>query len=138
GITPRRWLLKCNAPLSRLVTEAIGDRWARDLDQLEKIQRLADDAAFREKWAAVKNQAKGLLVDWLRRTHGLSFDATSLLDCQVKRIHEYKRQLLNVLHVLALRDRILDGEEPPLRTVLFGGKAAPGYRMAKLIIKLIH
>src|SRR6185369_11161215 len=122
GITPRRWLLKCNVPLARLVTEAIGRGWKRDLARLADLTRLADDAAFRAEWVAVKRQAKGLLVDWLRQTHGLTFDTDALLDCQVKRIHEYKRQLLNVLNVLALRDRILDGEEPPPRTVLIAGK----------------
>ena len=138
GVTPRRWLLKCNPPLAALVTEAIGDRWVTELDDLRRLAPLAGDAAFRERWVAVKMQAKRALAVWLHATSGLAFDPEALLDGQVKRIHEYKRQLLNVLHVLALRDRIRDGETVPPRTVLFGGKAAPGYRMAKLIVKLIH
>ncbi len=139
GITPRRWLLKCNPGLAALVTEAIGDKWASNLDELAKLRRLADDAAFRELWTTVKRANKVRLSETCGELHGFVFDPDAMLDVQVKRIHEYKRQLLNALHVLALRQRILDGVEAgPPRTVLFAGKASPGYAMAKLVIRLLN
>jgi starch phosphorylase len=139
GITPRRWLLLANPGLASLVTEAIGDRWITDLDELRRLAPLAEDAAFREQWAALKRVNKAVLADRVQGLHGLTLDPDSLFDFQVKRIHEYKRQLLNVLHVIALHHRIRDGRyEGGPRTVLFAGKAAPGYAMAKRIIKLIH
>jgi len=139
GITPRRWLLQANPGLARLVTEAIGDRWTTDLDELRRLEPLAGDAGFRREWAALKRVNKTVLADRVERLHGIRLDPDSLFDCQVKRIHEYKRQLLNVLHVLALLHRLRGGAaEPVPRTVLFAGKAAPGYTMAKLIIKLVH
>jgi starch phosphorylase len=139
GITPRRWLLKCNRPLSGLITEAIGDGWVTDLDQLRSLVPLAEDAAFRERWALAKRQNKIELERWSMHYFGLGFDPSSMVDCHVKRIHEYKRQLLNVMRVIAHYHRIKEGRagEVP-RTVLFSGKAAPSYFIAKLMIKLIH
>ncbi|MBI4013979.1 MAG: glycogen/starch/alpha-glucan phosphorylase [Candidatus Rokubacteria bacterium] len=139
GIAPRRWLLKCNPGLAALITEAIGDRWVTDLDALRALLPLAEDAGFRARWAAVKRANKIALAAAVGAT-GLPLDPDTLFDCQVKRIHEYKRQLLNVLRVVALYDRLRDGAaagQPP-RTVIFAGKAAPGYAFAKLVIKLIH
>jgi starch phosphorylase len=140
GVTPRRWLYQCNPRLSALITEAIGPDWVRDLDQLEKLLPLAKDAAFVEKVAAVKRLNK---VDFARYTEqrwAFRIDPDSMFDVQIKRLHEYKRQLLNALHVVRL---YLDAKRDPAslvapRTVLFGAKAAPGYRTAKLIIKLIN
>lgn len=140
GITPRRWLLKANPRLSSLVTEAIGDGWITDLEKLAELRSFADDAAFRERWLAARRHNKSQLSDWLRRKHQCEalFDDSSLFDVQVKRIHEYKRQLLNVLHTIDLYHRLVDGYRPPAtRTVLIGGKAAPSYVTAKLIIKLV-
>jgi starch phosphorylase len=140
GVTPRRFLALANPRLAALVTEAIGDGWPRDLERLRRLEPLADDAAFRAKWRAVKRANKADLAAVVEARAGVACDPDSLFDVQVKRIHEYKRQHLNVLHVIALWQRLR--REPkaavPPRTVLFGGKAAPGYRMAKLVIKLVH
>jgi starch phosphorylase len=140
GVTPRRFLALINPGLCALVTRAIGDGWVRDLDQLRRLEPLAEDGAFRAEWRAVKHANKQALAAEVRRRTRTEVDPGSLLDVQVKRIHEYKRQHLNVLHVAALHERLRrDPNHPcPPRTVLFGGKAAPGYRTAKLIIKLIH
>jgi starch phosphorylase len=139
GITPRRWLLQANPALASLVTEAIGDGWVTDLDRLRALAPLSEDATFRKEWAAVKGVNKAILADRARKLQGLEIDPETLFDCQVKRIHEYKRQLLNALHVICLYHRIREGRESGIpRTVIFGGKAAPGYAMAKLIIKLIN
>ncbi len=139
GVTPRRWLHQCNPSLSNLVTEAIGPSWITNLDELEKLLPLAKDAAFVEKIAAIKRKNKAAFSTYIHQKLGLSFDPDSLFDVQIKRLHEYKRQLLNALHVVRL---YLDAKRDPKaldvpRTVLFGAKAAPGYRAAKLIIKLI-
>jgi glycogen phosphorylase len=139
GITPRRWLLQANPELSALITQAIGDRWPNDLDRLRELERFAGDASFREKWQSVKLQRKEALAKWLRRCHRSDIDPESLFDVQIKRMHEYKRQLLNVMHVISLQHRLADGDTSIVpRTVIFGGKAAPSYFVAKLIIKLIH
>ena len=139
GITPRRWLLKCNRRLSSLITEAIGEKWVRDLDELQKLRAYEDDASFRERWAVIKRQNKDALSSWASVNHGFTIEPDWMLDCQVKRIHEYKRQLLNIMRVIALFHRIREGEVPEVpRTVLFSGKAAPGYLMAKLVIKLAN
>jgi starch phosphorylase len=139
GITPRRWLLQANPALASLVTEAIGDGWVTDLDRLRALAPLSKDATFRKEWAAVKGVNKAILADRARKLQGLEIDPETFFDCQVKRIHEYKRQLLNALHVICLYHRIREGGESGIpRTVVFGGKAAPGYAMAKLIIKLIN
>ena len=140
GITPRRWLKLCNPGLADLVTDAIGAGWVSDLDRLEGLVPLAEDAAFRRRWAEVKRHNKEALADQIRGLTRVTVDPGSLFDCQVKRIHEYKRQHLNVLHVLDLYLRLKDDPKADVtpRTVLFAGKAAPGYGMAKLIIRLIH
>jgi starch phosphorylase len=139
GITPRRWLLKCNPGLARLVTDAIGDGWLKDLDELRGLRAFARDPAYREQWLAVKRRGKAALSQWVRRTQGLDLDPDALFDCHVKRIHEYKRQLLKALHSITLYQRIREGGDDGVpRVVIFAGKAAPGYAMAKLIIKLIH
>ncbi|HEV3141116.1 MAG TPA: glycogen/starch/alpha-glucan phosphorylase, partial [Vicinamibacterales bacterium] len=139
GITPRRWLLQCNPAMAALITEAIGDRWTTELGELRRLTPFADDAAFRSEWIGANRVNKVVLADRAKKLWDLTLDPETLFDCQVKRIHEYKRQLLNALRVIALYHRIKDGrEEPEARTVLFAGKAAPGYVMAKLIIKLIN
>ncbi|MHB8766743.1 MAG: glycogen/starch/alpha-glucan phosphorylase, partial [Deferrisomatales bacterium] len=140
GVTPRRWLHQCNPGLSDLITEAIGERWVVDLDELRRLEPLADDPAFRERWRRTRGESKARLAAYLARRTGLEVDPRSLFDVQVKRIHEYKRQLLNVLRVIVLYHRILDEPSAPVvpRTVLFGGKAAPGYLLAKQTIALIH
>ncbi len=138
GITPRRWLLQANPELSSLITEAIGDGWAADMKQLRGLEKFAGDNLFRVRWAAVKRERKEIVAKWLRRSHAHDIDVDSLYDVQIKRIHEYKRQLLNVMHAIALSHRLNDGLEVVPRTLIFAGKAAPGYVMAKLIIRLIH
>jgi starch phosphorylase len=139
GVTPRRWLLKCNPGLAALITDAIGDKWVTELDQLSRLRPLAEDADFRERWAAVKRENKVRFGDLCARAHRFVFDPDAMLDVQVKRIHEYKRQVLNALHVLALRKRIHEGRGAgPPRTVVFAGKSAPGYAMAKLVIRFLN
>ena len=139
GITPRRWLLQCNPGLAELITGALGPGWTRDLDELRRLAPRAGDATFRGEWAAVKRVNKAVLADRMKKRFGLELDPDHLFDCQVKRLHEYKRQLLNVLHVLALHEQLRAGADGGVpRTVIFAGKAAPGYAMAKLIIRLIH
>jgi glycogen phosphorylase len=139
GVTPRRWLHHCNPRLSSLITEAIGDKWVTDLDQLEKLLPFADDASFVERIAAVKRANKADFAAHAQAKFAMRFDPDSMYDVQIKRLHEYKRQLLNALHAVRL---YLDIKRSPgdfkvSRTVMFGAKAAPGYRTAKLIIKLI-
>ena len=140
GITPRRWLNQANPLLSELITSRIGDGWIRDLGELRGLIPLADDAGFQQEIAAVKRANKLRFGAELKRTMGIEIDVDSLFDVQIKRIHEYKRQLLNLLHVVTLYRRICTNPEMDTvpRTVIFGGKAAPGYAMAKLIIKLIN
>jgi starch phosphorylase len=145
GITPRRWLLQANPRLSELVTEAIGDGWVTDLSELRRLVPFAEDASFRERWRAVKQANKQRLVKIVAEQYGhrgtpLAVDPASMFDCQVKRIHEYKRQLLNVLHAVTLYNRIKydpKGLHVP-RAIVFAGKAAPAYRTAKLIIRLVN
>ena len=140
GVTPRRFVALANPGLTRLVTEAIGDGWVRDLDELRRLEPLADDAGFREEWRRVKAANRSALAEAAGRRAGVSADPAGLWDVQVKRIHEYKRQHLNLLHVLTLYRRLKrdPGLDVPPRTVLFAGKAAPGYATAKLMIKAIH
>jgi len=140
GITPRRWLAGCNPKLASLITETIGDGWVTDLSQLCRLAAYADDAAFRQRWREIKRQNKERLLQYKKAELSLEIDSNALFDVQVKRIHEYKRQLLNALHVIHLYDRIKRGDTANWtpRCVLFGGKAAPGYVMAKRIIKLIN
>ncbi|MBI4976572.1 MAG: glycogen/starch/alpha-glucan phosphorylase [Spirochaetes bacterium] len=140
GITQRRWILHSNPLLSKLITSRIGDGWVKDLSELTKLRPFADDASFRTQWRAVKMQNKEAFARWCEKELHESVDPATLFDFQVKRIHEYKRQLLNVLHAIALYHRIRDGKADDVlpRTIFFSGKSAPGYWMAKLIIKLIH
>ncbi|MDO8788176.1 MAG: glycogen/starch/alpha-glucan phosphorylase [Sulfuritalea sp.] len=138
GVTPRRWLNQANPGLSKLITAHIGKTWLKDLDQLRQLTPLAADAGFREEFARVKRDNKIRLADMILERLFVKVDPDSLFDVQIKRIHEYKRQLLNVLHVVTLYNRLRAGGDAPPRTVIFGGKAAPGYRMAKLVIRLIN
>ena len=140
GVTPRRFVALANPHLAALVTGAIGDGWLKDLESLRRLEPLAEDAAFRAEWRQVKQASKRELAAVVAERAGVACDPDSLFDVQVKRIHEYKRQHLNVLHVIALWQRLRrgGGTAVPPRTVLFGGKAAPGYHTAKLIIKLVH
>ena len=140
GITPRRWLLQANPSLAALITDTIGDGWVLDLDKLRELIPHAEDPAFKHAWRQSKRVNKELLVRYVKRKLAMAIDVDTLFDVQVKRMHEYKRQLLNVLHTICLYNRLkagLSAESVP-RTVFFAGKAAPGYFMAKLIIKLIH
>jgi len=139
GITPRRWLKMANPALSELVSATIGDGWLTNLDELERLTSHLDDSTFLHDWAEVKQRNKARLSARIQEEVGITVDVDSLFDCQVKRIHEYKRQLLNLLHAITLYNRIRRGEEPPVaRTVIIAGKAAPGYAVAKMIIRLIH
>ena len=140
GVTQRRWMAMCNPGLSRLISEKIGDKWVTDLDQLDKLSSLAEDKKFRKRWREEKIANKQRLANLVKDKCGVKFDTSALFDIQVKRIHEYKRQLLNVLHVIHLYNRIKKGDTDNWtnRCVLIGGKAAPGYAMAKAIIKLIN
>jgi glycogen phosphorylase len=142
GVTPRRFLRLSNPGLSALITEAIGDEWVTDLDRLRELEPLADDAEFRRRFREVKAANKDRLVALLARRDGIDIDPATMLDVMVKRLHEYKRQLLKVLHVVTVYDRITSGALAPdqvtPRTVVFGAKAAPGYKMAKDIIALIN
>lgn len=140
GITPRRWLKQCNPGLSELITEHIGEGWVTDLEQLKKIDNLADDKTFRENFTRIKRDNKLKLIRFIETEYNVTLNPDSLFSIQIKRIHEYKRQLLVALHTAMLYNRIKadpDADFQP-RTVLFAGKAAPGYTMAKLHIKLIN
>ncbi|NLY42332.1 MAG: glycogen/starch/alpha-glucan phosphorylase, partial [Desulfovibrionales bacterium] len=140
GVTPRRWLYQCNPALSDLITSAIGPKWVTDLEQLQGLAAFADDAGFQQHWQEVKRLNKKLLARYVLRKLGVGVNPSTLFDVQIKRIHEYKRQLLNVLHVVTLYNRIRRNPASTItqRTVFFAGKAAPGYFQAKLIIKLIN
>jgi starch phosphorylase len=140
GVTPRRWLNAANPALASLITSRIGKGWLSDLAEIGKLAPLAGEGQFRLQFRAVKHANKELLADIIRMRLKLTIDPASLFDVQIKRIHEYKRQLLNVLHIVTRYNRIKEGRAENLvpRTMIFGGKAAPGYAMAKLIIKLIH
>lgn len=140
GVTPRRWLAWSNPELSALIDASIGEAWRTDLSQLQNLRKFADDKAFRAQWRKIKQDNKQRLAVLVQRDCGVAFDTNALFDVQVKRIHEYKRQLLNVLHVIHLYDRIKRGDTADWtpRCVLIGGKAAPGYDMAKRIIRLVN
>ncbi len=140
GVTPRRWIQLCNPRLGRLLDEAVGPGWITRLEQLRALEPLAGDPAFRARWRSIKRANKHDFAAYARRELGVGIDPESLFDVQVKRIHEYKRQHLNVLHIIHLYLRLKSDPhlEIPPRTFIFGGKAAPGYHMAKLIIKLIN
>jgi starch phosphorylase len=140
GVTPRRWLLLANSPLAHTITDAIGDGWITDLGQVAKLKPLADDSGLREAFRKAKREAKSEFANWLKATSDQTVDPDTIFDCQVKRIHEYKRQLLNALRIVVLYNRLR--EDPNLemtpRTFFFAGKAAPAYHLAKLIIKFIN
>ena len=140
GVTPRRWLLLANPGLAKAITEAIGDGWIRDLHQLQNLKPLAKENAFRDAFRRAKREAKSRFASWLKTTSGQVVDPDSIFDSQVKRIHEYKRQLLNALRILVLYNRLRENPnlEMAPRTFFFAGKAAPAYRLAKLIIKFIN
>jgi len=140
GVTPRRWLLHANRPLASLITRAIGDGWIRNLDELRRLELFADDASLLDRLNAVKSRNKLALSQLTKELTGIIVDPSSMFDVQVKRMHEYKRQLLNILHVVDRYWQLAEDGKTPLvpRTFFFAGKAAPGYFMAKLIIKLIH
>jgi starch phosphorylase len=139
GVTQRRWLAACNPELASLISDRIGQEWVTDLDLLEKLEPLADESEFQQQWRDVKQQNKARLAANIKSKTQLDIDPSMMFDVQVKRIHEYKRQLLNVLHAVHLYDRIRrgDGDSLTPRAIIIGGKAAPGYEMAKSVIKLI-
>lgn len=140
GVTPRRWLLLANPALAETITEAIGDGWIADLNQLELLKPLVEDKSFGEAFRAAKRQAKDRFSNWLNATSGVSLDPNTIFDSQVKRIHEYKRQLLNALRIVVLYNRLRQNPDMAVvpRTFLFAGKAAPAYHLAKVIIKFIN
>jgi starch phosphorylase len=140
GITPRRWLAQANPPLATLINDTIGPEWITDLNRLRELEPMAEDAAFRQRWMETKRKNKKRLAAYILRKIGVDVDPDTLFSVQVKRIHEYKRQLLNVLHVITLYHRIRANPGMPMvpRTVIFAGKAAPAYHQAKRIIKLIN
>jgi starch phosphorylase len=140
GVTPRRWLLLANPALAHLITEAIGNGWVTDLSQLSELRSLADDKGFRDRFRKAKREAKSQFATWLKSTSGQTVDADTIFDCQIKRIHEYKRQLLNALRIVVLYNRLRENPNLDMapRTFFFAGKAAPAYHLAKLIIKFIE
>ncbi|HXJ86652.1 MAG TPA: glycogen/starch/alpha-glucan phosphorylase [Candidatus Binatia bacterium] len=140
GVTPRRWLLQANPALARTITRAIGDAWITDLNQLQHLKPLVDDAGFCEAFRNAKREAKSHFADWLKVTSGTVINPETMIDSQVKRIHEYKRQFLNALRIVVLYNRLRNNPEMKMvpRTFLFAGKAAPAYQLAKVIIKFIN
>ena len=140
GITPRRWLQQCNPALTELIREAIGDDFLDDAEKLTSLTRLADDSVFLERFERVKRVNKAKLAQYLKEQSGINIDPEALFDVQVKRIHEYKRQLLNIIETVALYDQIRSHPERNWtpRVKLFAGKAAPSYHNAKMIIKLVN
>ena len=139
GVTPRRWLLEANPSLSAAITQVIGEQWITDLSQLNRLKPFAADPGFREVFLKSKREAKAQFANWLKSTSGQSVDPDSVFDCQIKRIHEYKRQLLNALRIVVVYNRLRENPDLEMvpRTFFFAGKAAPAYRLAKLIIKFI-
>jgi glycogen phosphorylase len=140
GVTPRRWMVLSNPKLTRLLDEKIGDKWIKHLDELKKLEAFVEDASFRQQWLQIKQDIKGDLATYIRQKLNIVVNTESIFDVQVKRIHEYKRQHLGILHVISLYYRLKNDRNFDFtpRTFIFGGKAAPGYFMAKLIIKLIN
>src|SRR5207302_7237295 len=139
-VTQARWLRLCTPALATTITEAIGDRWITDLSEIAKLCPLANDSGFRDRFLKAKRHAKTEFADWLKESSGQTIDPETIFDCQVKRIHEYKRQLLNALRIIVLYNRLREnpGLDVPPRTFFFAGKAAPAYHLAKLIIKFIN
>ena len=140
GVTFRRWLYKANPELSKLITSSIGDGWVKDYKQLDKLTPFADDAAFCEKFAKIKHENKEKLAKYILDNNGIVIDPNSMFDVQIKRLHEYKRQLLKAMHIIYRYQKIISGDAAGMQpvTYIFGAKAAPGYHMAKLIIKFIN
>lgn len=140
GITPRRWLKTANPLLSGIITDRIGDKWVKDIEELRKIEEHVDDPEFLDGWRSSKWLNKKLLIDYIAKEHDIVVPPDTLFDVQIKRFHEYKRQLLNVLHIITLYNRLKDNPDLDVvpRTVIFAGKAAPAYYTAKLVIKLIN
>lgn len=140
GITQRRWLVSANPELSKFITDRIGHGWEKDLSKIKELAKFADDAASQEEFLAIKQRSKEALCKYLKDTQGVELDPTSIFDVQIKRLHEYKRQLLNILHVMYEYNKMLEDSsyKPAPRTFIFGAKAASGYRRAKAIIKLIN
>ena len=140
GVTPRRWLLLSNPKLAQLITQKIGNNWIKQLKDLKQLEAFANDTEFHKTWRQIKQDNKQNLANYIRHHNGIEVDPESLFDIQVKRIHEYKRQLLNALYIITLYHRIKKNPNVDVlpRTFIFGGKAAPGYHMAKLIVKLIN
>ena len=140
GVTPRRWLLEANPALAGAITQVIGDRWIKDLSQLKEFKPFAEDAAARELFLASKHEAKARFANWLKSTSGQIVDPGTVFDCHIKRIHEYKRQLLNALRIVIVYNQLRENPDMQMvpRTFFFAGKAAPAYRLAKLIIKFIN
>jgi glycogen phosphorylase len=140
GITPRRFIVLSNRPLTQLITETIGDSWVQELSKLRNLEPYADNPDFQQKWKTIKQGHKQALAAYIQKEYGIMVDPASLFDIQAKRLHEYKRQHLNVLHIITLYNRLKANPNLDIvpRTFLFGGKAAPGYDLAKRIIKLIH
>jgi glycogen phosphorylase len=140
GVTPRRWLLEANPALASTITEVIGDRWITDLSQLNELKPFAEDSSFRQAFLAAKREAKARFANWLKSTSEQIVDPDTIFDCQIKRIHEYKRQLLNALRIVVVYNRLRQNPNMEMvpRTFFFAGKAAPAYRLAKLIIKFIN
>jgi starch phosphorylase len=140
GVTPRRWLLEANPALAGAITQVIGDTWITDLSQLKEFKPFAEDAAARELFLASKHEAKARFANWLKSTSGQIVDPGTIFDCHIKRIHEYKRQLLNALRIVIVYNRLRENPDMQMvpRTFFFAGKAAPAYRLAKLIIKFIN
>jgi starch phosphorylase len=140
GVTPRRWLLEANPALAREITEAIGDRWVTDLSLLKQLKPFAEDSSARERFLKSKREAKAQFANWLKSTSGRVVDPDTVFDCHIKRIHEYKRQLMNALRIVIVYNRLREnpGMKVVPRTFFFAGKAAPAYKLAKLIIKFIN
>jgi starch phosphorylase len=140
GVTPRRWLLEANPALAGAIAQVIGERWITDLSQLKQLKPLAEDSSFRDVFLTSKREAKAQFANWLKATSGQIVDPESIFDCQIKRIHEYKRQLLNALRIIVVYNRLRENPNMQMtpRTFFFAGKAAPAYRLAKLIIKFIN
>jgi starch phosphorylase len=140
GVTPRRWLLEANPELAGAITQVIGNRWITDLSQLNELKSFAEDSSARELFLKSKREAKGRFANWVKSTLGAIVDPDTIFDCQIKRIHEYKRQLLNALRIVVLYKRLRENPDMEMvpRTFFFAGKAAPAYRMAKLIVKFIN
>jgi len=140
GVTPRRWLLEANPGLSRAITETIGDKWITDMGQLSKLKSLAGDSGLQDAFHTSKREAKASFANWLKATSGQIVDPDTIFDCQIKRIHEYKRQLLNALRIIVSYNRLRDNPNLYVapRTFFFAGKAAPAYQLAKLVIKFIN